>query len=81
MKQESEMKVTELSIDDLDQVSGGDLGSMQAQLWNALVSMNEISDAMGLRLQMAMDHASPGSLSNFLKQIGTTQSAITQNLK
>jgi hypothetical protein len=61
----------------------GQLGSLQSQLSNSLDSMNEVSEMSSMRLQMAMDRRSKfiETLSNVLKSIGDTSSAIVSNMK
>ncbi len=67
----NELKQFQLEINELD--------SMLAQL----DSMNEISEEMSLRLQMAMDRRSKfiSTLSQMMKKISTTQDILVQNLK
>ena len=62
-------KKQELNLDDLDKVTGGDLG--------------DLGETESLRLQMAMDNKSKllETLSNVLKEESNTASAITKNLK
>lgn len=50
---------------------------------NKLDSMSEMGEMESLRLQMAMDRISKlmSTLSNMLKKISDTSSAITQNIK
>jgi hypothetical protein len=77
------MKANELSMIDLDRVSGGrDFSGAIDRMQAALDNSVDIGESTALRLQMAMDRSlCLGPLSNFLKQIGGTQSAITQNLR
>ncbi len=57
--------------------------TIQADLRADLDSMNELSEMVSMRLQMAMDRRSKylETLSNVLKKIADTQEAITQNMK
>jgi hypothetical protein len=59
------------------------LQSIRATLEAKLDSMSEMSEMTSLRLQMAMDRRSKflETLSNIMKKISDTDSAITQNLK
>jgi putative addiction module CopG family antidote len=59
------------------------LRAIQDELKNDLDSMSEMSEMESLRLQMAMDRFSKvmSALSNILKKISDTQSAIITNLK
>jgi hypothetical protein len=77
------MVATELSMHDLDQVCGArDFSSAIDRMEGQLDALNEISSTAAQRLQMVMDTSvGLGPLSNFLKQIGGTQSAVTQNLR
>src|SRR6266436_834006 len=61
----------------------GVLHAIQYELKNELDSMSEMSEMESLRLQMAMDRRSKlmTALSNILKKISDTQSAIITNLK
>lgn len=67
----NELKQFQLEINELD--------SILAQL----DSMNEISEEMSLRLQMAMDRRSKfiSTLSQMMKTISSTQDILVQNLK
>jgi hypothetical protein len=60
-----------------------DVQAVKDQLDGQLDSMSELSEMQSLRLQMAMDRLSKlmTTLSNVLKKIDETDSAITQNLK
>jgi ribonuclease D len=59
------------------------LRAIQDELKNELDSMSEMSEMESLRLQMAMDRFNKvmSALSNILKKISDTQSAIITNLK
>jgi hypothetical protein len=59
------------------------LQTIQNNLKSQLDNMNEMSEMTSMRLQMAMDRRSKfmETLSNVLKKIGDTQSAIVQNMK
>lgn len=61
----------------------GVLHAIQYELKNELDSMSEMSEMESLRLQMAVDRFSKvmSALSNILKKISDTQSAIITNLK
>jgi hypothetical protein len=64
-------------------VSAEQINQEARNLQGDLDSMNEMSEMTSMRLQMAMDRRSQfvQSLTNVLKKIDDTQSAITQNLK
>jgi hypothetical protein len=66
-------KHQELDLNDLDKVTGG----------YGVADAGDLSDSASLELQMAMDKKSKftQTLSNILKQVGNTASAITGNLK
>jgi hypothetical protein len=66
-----ELKQFQLEINELDSILG------------KLDSMNEMSEEMGLRLQMAMDRRSKfiSTLSQMMKNISTTQDILVQNIK
>jgi Skp family chaperone for outer membrane proteins len=59
------------------------LRAIQNSLKSQLDNMNEISEMSSMRLQMAMDRRSKfmETLSNLLKKIDDTESAIVQNMK
>jgi hypothetical protein len=59
------------------------LESVLENLKNRLDSMSEMGEMLSLRLQMAMDRRSKlmETLSNIMKKISSTESAIVQNLK
>ena len=61
----------------------GVLRAIQYELKNELDSMSEMSEMESLRLQMAVDRFSKvmSALSNILKKISDTQSAIITNVK
>lgn len=63
----------ELNLNDLDKVTGG----------YGVGDLGDLSDSTSVELQMAMDKKSKftQTLSNVLKQVGSTASAITGNLK
>ena len=60
-----------------------DIDALLDTMKNDLDSMNEMGEMESLRLQMAMDRLSKmmSTLSNILKKISDTASAITQNIK
>ena len=66
-----ELKQFQLEINELDSILG------------KLDSMNEMSEEMGLRLQMAMDRRSKfiSTLSQMMKKLSTTQDILVQNIK
>jgi VIT1/CCC1 family predicted Fe2+/Mn2+ transporter len=59
------------------------LRAIQEELKNNVDSMSEMSEMESLRLQMAMDRLSKlrSAVSNMLKKISDTESAIISNLK
>jgi hypothetical protein len=59
------------------------LGAIRDDLRDRLDSMNEMSEMTSMRLQMAMDRRSKfvETLSNIMKKIDDTSSAIVQNMK
>ncbi len=61
----------------------GQLGALQSQVSNSLDSINEMSEMSSMRLQMAMDRRSKfvETLSNVLKSVNDTSSAIISNMK
>ena len=63
--------------------SVGDLRAMLSRSKDKLDSLNEMSEATSLRLQMTMDRRSKfiSALSNVMKKISTTSDSIVQNLK
>ena len=65
------------------QVSATEIKQVQDSLKSKLDSMNEMSEMTSLRLQMMMDRRSKfiSTLSNIMKKISDTQSAIIQNMK
>jgi hypothetical protein len=67
---------------DLLEMQSG-LLAVRADLQADLDSMNEMSEMVSMRLQMAMDRRSKfvETLSNVLKKIADTQDAIVQNMK
>ena len=60
-----------------------DMDNAKEIVKNKLDSMSEMGEMESLRLQMAMDRLSKmmSTLSNLLKKISDTASAITQNIK
>lgn len=60
-----------------------ELDNAKETIKNKLDSMSEMGEMESLRLQMAMDRLSKlmSTLSNMLKKISDTASAITQNIK
>lgn len=60
-----------------------DVDAAKESINNTLDSMSEMGEMESLRLQMAMDRLSKmmSTLSNLLKKISDTSSAITQNIK
>ena len=60
-----------------------DMDNAKEIVKNKLDSMSEMGEMESLRLQMAMDRISKmmSTLSNLLKKISDTASAITQNIK
>ena len=60
-----------------------DMDAAKETIDNKLDSMSEMGEMESLRLQMAMDRLSKmmSTLSNLLKKISDTSSAITQNIK
>ena len=60
-----------------------DMDAAKETIDNTLDSMSEMGEMESLRLQMAMDRLSKmmSTLSNLLKKISDTSSAITQNIK
>ena len=60
-----------------------DMDAAKETINNTLDSMSEMGEMESLRLQMAMDRLSKmmSTLSNLLKKISDTSSAITQNIK
>jgi hypothetical protein len=75
------MVANELSMADLDRVCGArDFSSAIGRMEGDLSALNEISSTAAKRLPMAMD--TPVTLgANVLKQMLSTQNAVTQNLK
>ena len=69
----------------LESVTKGkkDMDAAKDSIKNKLDSMSEMGEMESLRLQMAMDRLSKmmSTLSNLLKKISETASAITQNIK
>ncbi len=69
----------------LESVTKGkkDMDAAKDSIKNKLDSMSEMGEMESLRLQMAMDRLSKmmSTLSNLLKKISDTASAITQNIK
>lgn len=65
------------------QPSQAELGKSIEQVKSDLDSMSEMGEMESLRLQMAMDRLSKmmSTLSNLLKKISDTASAITSNIK